>query len=99
MVQEAEQAAEMAKQNPQQAPPDPKVVAEQMKQQTALQKGQMDMEKEKLKLQNSLIQGQAEVQNDAQREENQRASNVKEAAQRQMISNALKPPSPNGRTP
>ncbi len=92
MIQAAKDAAEQAAMNPQQPPPDPKIEAERMKQQTVMMKGQQDMQKEQLKLQNSLVQGQAEVQNDAVREQNQRIENVKEAAQRQLAANMLKPP-------
>ena len=99
MRAKAKAAAEARKNSPQQAPPDPKVQAEQMKQQTAQMKAQADLEKEKFKLQANLVTGQAEVQNDAMREENQRQSNVQEFAQRAQISAALKPiaPVPNGR--
>jgi hypothetical protein len=94
MVAKAKAASERRKNNPQPPPPDPKVVAEQMKQQTAMQKGQLDMQKETLKHQQSLERIGVEVQADAMREENQRQSNVQEFAQRQMVSNTLKPPTP-----
>lgn len=96
MIAKAKQAALQAAQNPQQAPPDPKVEAERMKLGTAQFNANAKMQQEEFKLKSSLIQGQAEVQNDAQREENQRESNVKEAAQRQMVINSLKPPATNG---
>jgi hypothetical protein len=92
MRAKAKAAAEARKNNPQQAPPDPKVQAEQMKQQTVAMQGQQKMQAEEFKLKANLVQGQAEVQNDAMREENQRRSNVQEFAQRQMISAATKPP-------
>jgi hypothetical protein len=94
MRAKAKAAAEERKNNPQQAPPDPKVQAEQMKQQTQAMKGQQDMQKEQFKLQASLTQGQAEVQNDAMREENQRIQNVQETAQRAQIQAAFRPPTP-----
>lgn len=94
MIQQAKAAAELRKQNPQQQPEDPKVAAEKLKQQTVQMKSAADMQKEQFKLQADLAKGQAEVQNDAQREENQRQSNVAEFTQRTLVSNALKPPAP-----
>lgn len=99
MRTKAKAAAEARKNNPQQAPPDPKVQAEQMKQQTVMMQGQQKMQAEEFKLKANLVQGQAEVQNDAQREENQRQSNVREFAERQMISAATKPPPTPGMKP
>lgn len=90
----AEQSSKQAAANPQQQPEDPKVAAEKAKMQTAQMQNVMKMQQEEQKMKNALVIGQAEVQNDAQREENQRRSNVQEAAQRQIISNALKPPAP-----
>lgn len=79
--------AQQAAQNPQQQPPDPKLQATQMK-------IQGDMAKEQAKLQNDLVRINAEVQADAAREQNQMRSNVFEHAQKQSITNALKPPEP-----
>lgn len=96
-------AAEQQAQQPQAAAPsDPKLQAEQLKLQGQQAKGQADLQKEQLKHQLGMQRLSAEVQADAQREENQRASNVQEAAQKQVIANALKPqptisPVPNGR--
>lgn len=99
LIAKAKEAAAKAAANPQQAPPDPKAQAEQMKQQTVQMKGAADMEKEKFKLQASLVQGQAEVQNDAMREENQRRSNVEEFTQRQLVAAATRPPPVAGQKP
>lgn len=93
----AKQQQEQAAANPQQAPPDPKLQAEQVKQQTVMMQGQQKMQAEKAKLQSQLTLGQAEVQNDAMREENQRIQNVQEAAQRALIARATKPAPTNGK--
>lgn len=85
----AEQQAQQASQ--QQAPPDPKVVAEQMKQQTVAMQGQQKMQIEEHKAQLEAQQTANEVQADAMREENQRRSNVQEFAQRQAIAAAYRP--------
>lgn len=87
MVQQVEQASAA----PQQQAPDPKLQAEQLKLQGIQLKGQQDMEKERFKLQANLVAGQAEVQNDALREENQMAWNVREHAAKTQITNALRP--------
>jgi hypothetical protein len=92
MIQQSEQAEKQAAENPQAAPPDPKVVAEQMKLQGQQMKQQGDMQREQMKLRNDLVKGQADVQNDAQREENQRQSNVQEAFQRKQIEAAFPKP-------
>jgi hypothetical protein len=96
MIGKAKEAAQRAKENPQAPPTDPKVKAEEMKMQTAQFNAQAKMNQEQFKLQAELTKGQAEVQNDAMREENQRQSNVKEAAQRQLISNTMRPVRPGG---
>lgn len=93
MIETAKRAAA----NPQPAQPDPKMQAEQLKLQGIQMKAQSDMQKEQFKLQASLAEGQAEVQNDAQREENQRMSNVQEFAQRQSIAAAFRPPEQNNK--
>lgn len=89
-VKMAEQQAQAASQ--QQTPPDPKIMIEQMKMQTAQQKAQADMQKEQLKHQNKLVQVQAEVAADDQREQSQANWNVRESAQKALISRAMKPP-------
>lgn len=96
-IAQAEQAQQQAQGQP--PPPDPKVQAEQMKQMTAQQKGQLDLQKEQFKHQARLEQIGVEVQADAQREENQRVSNVQEFAQRQQIAAAFRPPKPTGNFP
>lgn len=71
-------------------PPDPKILAAQLK-------GQQDEKKVQAELQADLVRTQAEVMADAQREANQRRENVLEAAQKQVLSNAMKPaPVPPG---
>lgn len=96
MIAAAQQAAQQPAQGQQQ--PDPKLLAEQAKMQVQMVKGQQDMEKEKFKLQADLIRTQAETQAKASQEEVQRIQNVREAAQKQVISNAMKPaPLPGGR--
>ena len=75
---------------PQQQQPSP----EQMKLQAVQMKGQMDIQKEQMKQQGDLQRIQAEVSADAQREQNQMQFNVREHAQKQIVSNALKPPAP-----
>ncbi len=76
---------------PQQAPPDPKVQAQQLKMQGDQMKAQADVQKQQLKHQNDLERLQAEVSAQDQQEASQAQWNVREAAQKQMVSNALKP--------
>lgn len=92
--QEAQRAA-----NPQQPPPDPKVQAAQLKMQADQQKGQFEVQKEQMKLQHDLTRIQAETQAKAQQEDTQRQSNVREAAEKQMISHSLRPPMGPGEPP
>lgn len=94
IIAQAEQALQQAAANPQQTPPDPKLEAEKLKLQGQAMKGQADMAKEQFKHQASMEQIAAEVQADAQREENQATWNVREAAQKQIVTNALKPKEP-----
>lgn len=73
-----------------------------MKMQEGQQKFQLDMMKMDKELQQDAMRSQMKVQESAQIEANQRAENVREAAQRQMVSNTLKPPQlpamrPNGK--
>lgn len=87
-------AAQKAAQQPQQAPPDPKVVAEQMKQQTAMQKGQFDLQKEQMKHQNKLQEIQAETMAADQQEQSQARWNTAEATQKAIVSHSLKQQEP-----
>jgi hypothetical protein len=93
-IRDFEKAQAQAAANPQQPPPDPKLQAEQMKAQVAQAKGQMDIQKEQMKHQHKLVEIQAETQARAMEEQVQRENNVQEAAQKQMVTNALKPPEP-----
>jgi hypothetical protein len=101
MIQAAETAAEQAAANPQAAPPDPKVQAEQLKQQTVQMKAGADMQREQLKQQGDLTRIAAEVQADASREETQAMWNVRESTQKAVVTHALKASEPqrgsNGR--
>jgi hypothetical protein len=82
---------------PQQQPQDPKVQAEQMKLQGSQMKAAADMQKQQLKHQNDLEKIQAETYAADKQEESQARHNVREAAEKQMVSNALKPkPTPGG---
>lgn len=85
----AEQAAQQAAMNPPQQQPDPKMLTQQLK-------GQQDLAKVQAELQADLIRTQAEAQADAQREQNQAVWNTREAAQKAMISRAMKPAEMNG---
>lgn len=99
MIAKAKAAAAKKAASPQQAPPDPKLQAEQLKLQGVQMKAQADMAREQFKHQAALAEGQAEVQNDAMREENQRIQNVQETAQRSQIQAAFRPPAPAPRGP
>lgn len=77
---------------PKDAAPDPKLVAEQTKQQTVVMQGQQKIQHEQLKHQNKLQEMQAEVQADDMREQSQANWNAREAAQKALISRSLKPP-------
>lgn len=99
-----DQAAQAAEQQQQQAqqqgpPPDPKLLAEQAKQQTLQMQGQQKMQLEQHKSQLKQQETMVDVQADAMREENQRESNVHEFAQRQAIAAAFRPPKPPGGMP
>jgi hypothetical protein len=92
-------AAEKAAAQPQQAPPpDPKIMAAQIK-------AQGDMAKIDKELQADAMRLQLETQAKAQQEQEQARANVQEHATKLQISNALKPPAPvkplggNGRVP
>lgn len=89
-IEAANKAAEMAKQ--QGAPPDPKVVAAQMKQQSDMQKTQADMAKVDKELQADVVRSQLAMREAEHKERMQAQYNVQEAAQKQLVSNALKPP-------
>lgn len=85
-------AAKKAAEQPQQpGPPDPKIQIEQMKAQTAQQKGQFDLQKESLKHQNKLKEIQAETVAHDQQEASQANWNSREAAQKAMIQRATRP--------
>lgn len=86
-VTAAQQAQQQRAANPQPPPPDQKLLAIQAKAQADMVKGKQDLE-------NDIVRSNLKVQESAQIEENQRISNVKEAAQRQLVTNALKPPAP-----
>jgi hypothetical protein len=86
-ISAAEQQLKQMANQPQVAapkPPDPKVLAQQMK-------GQQDMAKIQAQTQADLTKMQAEVMADNEREQNQREQNVREFAQKQLVSHALKP--------
>ncbi len=91
MATQAEEAAKAAANNPQQAPPDPKVQAQMLKNQGDQMKAQLDKDKEQTKLQSDLVRKRADVEAHAMQERTQREENVREAAQKQMVSNSLKP--------
>ncbi len=91
MIQQAEDAAKQAAANPQQAPPDPKVQAENIKAQVAMGKAQADLQKEQMKHTNKLQEIQAETMAHDQQEQSQAQWNVREATQKGMIQRALKP--------
>lgn len=93
-IQRVEQRMAEAAANPQPAPPDPKVQAQQMKMQGDQIKAQMDHQKEVLKSDLKLRELSAEVQAKGQMEVQQRQENVREAAEKQMVTNALKPKEP-----
>lgn len=80
-IQAAQQQAQQAQGQP--PPPDPKIVAAQIKQQG-------DMAKEQQKLQSDLTRIQAEVQADTVREQTQAEWNTREAANKAMLQHALK---------
>jgi hypothetical protein len=77
----AQQAATQAQANPQQAPPDPRIMAQQMK-------GQADLQKVAAERDADIARESFKVQADAQREQNQREQNVMEAAQKAQIAAA-----------
>jgi hypothetical protein len=80
-----QQAATQAQANPQQAPPDPRIMAQQMK-------GQADLQKVAAERDADIARESFKVQADAQREMNQREQNVMEAAQKAQIAAASRPP-------
>lgn len=75
-------------------PPDPKVQAAQMKMQSDQMKAQADLAKVDKELQADVVRSQMAIQENEAKERAQATWNVKEAAQKQIISNALKPPAP-----
>jgi hypothetical protein len=85
VLDHAIQAAEQMAQQPQQSQ------QQDNKLQVQMLKGQQDQQKTQNELQADLVRTQAEVQADAQREANQREQNVLEAAQKQILSQAMKP--------
>jgi hypothetical protein len=100
VIDQAVEAAKQAASQPQQQQMDPKLEAQKMKGQQDQMKAQSDFQKEQFKLQADLTKIQAEVQADAQREQTQATWNVREAAQKAMVSHALRPPEPpNGFKP
>lgn len=91
MEAKQKEAAMQPKQPP---PPDPKVQAQQLKMQGDAQRAQADIQKLQLKGQQDLQQIQAETIAHDQQEQSQMKWNVAEQAQKQLISNALKPREP-----
>jgi hypothetical protein len=92
IVDRAIKQAQAAAQAPQQQQEDPKMAVERAKLQNQILKGQQDMQKEQFKAQAAMQQVQVELQADAMRERTQRVENVQEAIQKQVATNALKPP-------
>lgn len=93
VLDDAIQAAEQAAKQPQQPQQDPKVASEMMKAANQRQKTQDET-------QARLIEIQAEISAREREEQMQREQNVMEHAQKQVISNALKPPpTKNGGVP
>lgn len=84
VLDNAIQQAQQASANPQQQPPDPKLLTQQLK-------GQQDLQKVQEETKARLVEINAEVQADEVRERNQMQYNVREAAQKALISNATRP--------
>jgi hypothetical protein len=82
-----EQQQAQAAANPQQAPPDPKIVVEQMRQQNEKQKVQEELQAD---LQRTAAESQAKMQ----QESHQTRENVNEALQKAEIQRATRPPEP-----
>lgn len=87
----AKQAEAAAAQPQQPAPPDQKLLAQQLK-------GKQEQEKSQMELRNDLIKIQAEVQADGEREANQRRENTQEALDKARIGAEFKqqPQKPGG---
>jgi hypothetical protein len=101
-IADVEKKAEMAAQNPQPPPVDPKVQAAQLKVQADREKGQMEMAKIQANTQARGVELQMETQAKREQEFNQEQSNVREHTQKQVITNQLRPPvvpKPNGGFP
>ena len=91
VLDQAIQMAEQAAARPPQQQPDPKLLAQQMK-------GQQELAKVEAETKARLMEIAAETQAHAIQEQNQRLQNVQEHAQKQAISNSMRPPlPPNGR--
>lgn len=90
-IAQAQQAAAAPKP---QTPPDPKVMAAQMKMQGEQMKAQAEMAKVDKELQADVVRTQLAMQETEAKERAQAEWNVREAAQKQMVMNSLKPPEP-----
>lgn len=94
MEQQHAQAAAQPKQPP---PPDPKLQAAQLKQQSDAQKAQADMQKEQFKHQADMERIQAETVAHDQQEQSQARWNTQEQANKALINHTYKtPPTPSG---
>jgi hypothetical protein len=93
-IKSAEKAKEAAAANPQQAQPDPAMETQRMKMQGDQMKAQADMQKEQYKHQADLERIAAETQAHDQQEQSQARWNTQEAVDKQLATNALKPPPP-----
>lgn len=88
-----QRAAQKAQQPP---PPDPKVQAAQMKMQGDQAKAGLEMQKAQFDLQADAQRSQMAMQETEHKERVQAEWNVREAAQKQMVANALTPSEPAG---
>jgi hypothetical protein len=86
-IAEAQKAAQQPQQE--QQAPDPKLLAAQLK-------GQQDLARVEAEQQARLVEIAAETQAHAQQESTQRVENVREAFEKQVMSNALKSPTQPG---
>ncbi|WFG54184.1 putative portal protein [Myxococcus phage Mx9] len=87
-AQQAQEAAAQA--GPQQQPPDPKVLAQQLK-------GQQELAKVQADLQADIVRTQVETQANEQKERQQAEWNTREAAQKALISQATRAMNPQSR--
>jgi hypothetical protein len=97
-IAQAEKAMQQAAMQP--PPKDPKVLAAEMKIQGEQMKAQAEMAKVDKELQADMVRTQLSMQETEAKERAQATWNIREAAQKQMVQNALKPPEapkPTGR--